>query len=317
MQVNLDSAFLDRFNGALNALHVSDADRILCAVSGGPDSLALLLLLQQTRPDRIIAATVDHRLRPESAQEAQYVQRICQEIGVPHIILSPAEKISGNVQSAARAARYALLKQAAKQHDCAYIATAHHADDQLETILMRLARGSGVDGLSGIRSKNGNTLRPLLGFSKDDLIDICAKTGLVPISDPSNENIDFERVAMRNWLASTRHPFRTDRAGRTASAMADASEALVWMTEMLAHERVQRDADADAVTCAASHVPHELKRRLLIHCLKLIEPELAPRGDAIDHLLSELSDGRTASMGNVKCEGGDNWRFTMAPPRRS
>ncbi|MFN3451280.1 MAG: tRNA lysidine(34) synthetase TilS [Sphingorhabdus sp.] len=314
MQVTVNPALLDRFNGALDALPVSDGDRILCAVSGGPDSLALLLLLQQAWPDRVVAATVDHRLRPESAKEAQYVQRICQEIGLPHVILTPTETISGNVQSSARAARYALLKQAAEQHDCAYIATAHHADDQLETILMRLARGSGVDGLSGIRSKNGNTLRPLLGFSKDELIAICANAGLVPVGDPSNENVDFERVAMRNWLASTQHPFRTSRAGRTASAMADASEALVWMTELLAHERVQRDADA--VTCDASNVPHELKRRLLIHCLKLIEPELAPRGDAIDHLLAELSDRRTASMGNIKCEGGDNWRFTIAPPRR-
>lgn len=315
MQVTVNPALLDRFNGALDALHVSDGDRVLCAVSGGPDSLALLLLLQQARPDRVVAATVDHCLRPESAEEAQYVQRICQEIGLPHVILTLTETISGNVQSSARAARYALLKQAAEQHDCAYIATAHHADDQLETILMRLARGSGVDGLSGIRSKNGNTLRPLLGFSKDELIAICANAGLVPVGDPSNENVDFERVAMRNWLASTQHPFRTSRAGRTASAMADASEALVWMTELLAHERVQRDADA--VTCDASHVPHELKRRLLMHCLKLIEPELAPRGDAIDHLLAELSDRRTASMGNIKCEGGDNWRFTIAPPRRS
>jgi len=266
-------------------------------------------------PDRVVAATVDHALRPESADEAQYVQRICKDMHVPHVILSPAEKISGNIQSAARAARYASLAQAAEQHDCAYIATAHHADDQLETVLMRLARGSGVDGLSAIRSKNGKILRPLLRFTKDELITICAAAGLDPVQDPSNANTDFERVAMRNWLANTQHPFRADRAARTASAMADASEALNWMTETLAQERVQRDTDA--VICDARDVPREIQRRLLIHCLQMLEPELAPRGDAIDRLLSELSDGRTATMGNVKCEGGDNWRFTMAPPRRN
>jgi tRNA(Ile)-lysidine synthase len=234
---------------------------------------------------------------------------------VPHVILSPAEKISGNIQSAARHARYALLAQAAEQHDCQYIATAHHADDQLETVLMRIARGSGVDGLSAIRSTNGKILRPLLGFTKDELISICATAGLNPVVDPSNENTDFERVAMRNWLANTPHPFRADRTGRTASALADASEALNWMTETLTQERVQRETGA--VRCDARDVPREIQRRLLIHCLKLLEPELAPRGDAIDRLLSELSDGRTATMGAVKCEGGDNWRFTMAPPRRN
>ncbi len=315
MQVTVDAAFLDRFNGAVNALHVPAGARILCAVSGGPDSLALLILLHKTMSDRVVAATVDHALRPESADEALYVQRMCKDMHVPHVILSPAEKISGNIQSAARAARYALLAQAAEQHDCAYIATAHHADDQLETLLMRLARGSGVDGLSAIRSTNGHILRPLLGFTKDELISICATAGLNPVEDPSNANTDFERVAMRNWLANTQHPFRADRAGRTASAMADASEALHWMTETLTQERVQRDAAT--VICDALDVPREIQRRLLIHCLQLMEPELNPRGDAIDHLLSELSCGRTATMGAVKCEGGANWRFTMAPPRRN
>ena len=315
MQVTLDAALLDRFNGAVNALHVPEGARILCAVSGGPDSLALLLLLRETMPNRVVAATVDHALRPESADEAQYVQRFCKDMHVPHVILSPAEKISGNIQSAARHARYALLAQAAEQHDCQYIATAHHADDQLETVLMRIARGSGVDGLSAIRSTNGKILRPLLGFTKDELISICATAGLNPVVDPSNENTDFERVAMRNWLANTPHPFRADRTGRTASALADASEALNWMTETLTQERVQRETGA--VRCDARDVPREIQRRLLIHCLKLLEPELAPRGDAIDRLLSELSDGRTATMGAVKCEGGDNWRFTMAPPRRN
>ena len=315
MQVTVDASLLDRFNGAVNALHVPEGARILCAVSGGPDSLALLLLLHETMPNRVVAATVDHALRPESADEAQYVQRFCKDMHVPHVILSPAEKISGNIQSAARHARYALLAQAAEQHDCQYIATAHHADDQLETVLMRIARGSGVDGLSAIRSTNGKILRPLLGFTKDELISICATAGLNPVVDPSNENTDFERVAMRNWLANTPHPFRADRTGRTANALADASEALNWMTETLTQERVQRETGA--VRCDARDVPREIQRRLLIHCLKLLEPELAPRGDAIDRLLSELSDGRTATMGAVKCEGGDNWRFTMAPPRRN
>ena len=126
---------------------------------------------------------------------------------------------------------------------------------------MRLSRGSGVDGLSAIRSTNGNILRPLLGFAKDELTSICTNAGLDPVKDPSNENSDFERVAMRNWLASTAHPFRADRAARTASAMADAAEALNWMTELLTQERVQRDKYA--VSCDMRDGPGEMKRRLI------------------------------------------------------
>ena len=313
MQITLKSAFLGRFRAALHRLESAD-DRLLCAVSGGPDSLALLLLAQQVVAGRLVAATVDHQLRAESADEAQIVAEICRNLGIPHIILTPDEKISGNLQSSARAARYALLERAADRQNCQHIATAHHADDQLETLLMRLARGSGVDGLSGIRARNGRVVRPLLEFTKAELIDICYSNGIQSVNDPSNADIDFDRVAMRNWLASTQHPFPVTRAPRTASALADASDALVWMTDTLAVHRVSHKNDV--IVCQASGLPRELKRRLLIRCLRTIDINLAPRGDAIDRVLTDLENGRTAMIGNIKCVGGEDWQFSKAPPRR-
>ena len=314
MQVTLEPDVLDRFRAALCRLDCAD-DRLLCAVSGGPDSLALLLLAQQVLPGKLVAATVDHQLRAESADEAQIVAEICRNLGVPHIILTPDEKISGNLQSSARAARYALLERTADAQNCRHIATAHHADDQLETLLMRLGRGSGVDGLSGIRTRNGRVMRPLLEFTQAELIDICSSAGIQSVNDPSNANIDFDRVAMRKWLANTQHPFSAPRALRTASALADASDALLWMTDTLAEQRISKENDV--ITCKASGLPRELKRRLLIRCLKTLDVNLAPRGDAINRLLTDLDNARTAMIGNIKCLGGSDWQFSKAPPRRS
>ena len=314
MQVTLKPVFLDRFRAALCRLGCAD-DRFLCAVSGGPDSLALLLLAQQILPGKLVAVTIDHQLRSDSANEAEVVAKICRDLGVSHIILTPDEKIVGNLQSSARTARYALLERAADAENCQHIATAHHADDQLETLLMRLARGSGVDGLSGIRARNGRVVRPLLEFTKAELIDICSSGGIEAVNDPSNANIDFDRVAMRRWLASTQHPFPATRALRTTSALADASDALVWMTDTLAAQRIRQENDI--IICKASDLPRELKRRLLIRCLRKMDSNLAPRGDAIDRLLTDLENAQASMIGNIKCLGGADWQFSKAPPRRA
>jgi tRNA(Ile)-lysidine synthase len=315
VQVTPNPDFTGRFNAALVALNVANQDSILVAVSGGPDSVALLLLAAAARPGQIVAATVDHELRPESADEAAYVADICARLGVPHIILKPDEPIVGNVQSSARTARYALLQRAADERACTHIATAHHADDQLETILMRLARGSGVDGLSAIRARNGQIIRPLLGFSKQELVSICESNGVKPVSDPSNENADFARVAMRQYLASTDHPFRAERATRTAAAIAEASDALAWMTDHLAQERVT--AQNGEVSCDVGGLPPELKRRLLLRALALMDPLLEPRGDAIDLVLTKMESGASAMIGDILCKGGPHWQFAKAPARRT
>ena len=303
-----------RFTEALERLGASDG-RILLAVSGGPDSLALLLLAQETMPDRIAAATVDHGLRPEAADEAAFVAGICNQRGVIHHILTPDRPITRNVQSSARAVRYALLESAADQADCRSIATAHHQDDQLETLLMRLARGSGLDGLSGIRARNGRIIRPMLGFSKTELEQICAAENVQPVRDPSNDDIDFDRVKMRQFLAATPHPFDPARAARSASSLAEAGEALDWVAAQLADERIERQNDGLVLNPAG--LPRALQRLLLLAALRRKEPEIAPRGEAIERLLDDLETAKTVTIGNILCKGGEVWRFSSAPPRRT
>jgi tRNA(Ile)-lysidine synthase len=284
------------------------------AISGGPDSLAMLLLAAEAYPGRIAAATVDHGLRPEAADEAEFVARLCAERGIIHTVLTPGEPITGNIQSAARKARYALLDRWATETGCDYIATAHHADDQLETMLMRLARGSGVDGLSGIRSVNGRIIRPLLGFSKAELIRICYDAGVTPVHDPSNDNADFDRVRIRQFLETSPHPFDPVAATRSASAMEQASEALDWMATNLS-DRIKQSQDGISLDPAA--LPRELQRRLLLNALKMIDPDIRPRGDSIDRALYSLRAGETITLGNILCKGGPIWLLSPAPKRRN
>lgn len=313
MQVKVSPEYLDAFGDALDRLGVKMGEPVMLAVSGGPDSLAMLLLATCLGRNPVTAATVDHGLRPEAADEAAFVADICKNIAVPHIILTPRQPITGNIQSSARKARYALLEPAADEAGCRLIATAHHGDDQIETMLMRLARGSGVDGLAAIRHRNGRVIRPLLGFSKSELEKICSDAGVLPIRDPGNDNIEYDRVAIRQWLAQSEHPFHINRIDRSARAVGDVVEALSWMTDVIATQRI--DQKNAIFQCDPEGLPREFKRRLLLRCLAQLEPELDPRGSAIDHLLTELTAGRSAMIGNILCKGGDLWSFSPAPAR--
>jgi tRNA(Ile)-lysidine synthase len=301
------------FGDAINRLTGSEG-KILLAVSGGPDSLAMLLLAASAMPGRIAAATIDHQLRPESTDEAEFVAALCPSLGVAHHILRPDTPIVGNIQSSARDARYGLLAAHAEANGCAWIASAHHADDQLETVLMRVARGSGVDGLSAVRARQGQIIRPMLGFTKKQLEAVCEDAGVAPVRDPSNDDADFDRVAMRKWLSSTDHPFDPIRAVRSAASLAEAAEALGWMADRLFETHVT--VSQDEVILDPADLPDALKRKLLLRALKHIESDIAPRGDAVDRTLMALTAGERSMLGNILCEGGKKWTFRPAPPRR-
>ena len=163
------------------------------AVSGGGDSLALLLLAHAALPGRVKAATVDHGLRPESADEADRVARYCAELGITHTTLS-VSVARGNTQEQARKARYAALGDWAEENDLCALATAHQMDDQAETFLMRLNRGSGLAGLSAIRALGSvpsapvRLVRPLLRWRRDELAAIVERFGWSAVDDPSNHD---------------------------------------------------------------------------------------------------------------------------------
>lgn len=315
MQNALPEAAVERFRNDLERL-VPAPDALLgVAVSGGPDSLALLLLCHAAYPARTIAATVDHQLRPESAEESRHVGTICASLGVPHTILSPSRPIAGSLQSAARAARYALLEDWATLKGVLAILTAHHADDQAETLLMRLNRGAGIGGLAGVRAVNGRIMRPLLHWRRDELAELVSISGLTPVCDPSNDDEGFDRVRIRKAIASS--AWLNPRAmAQSAAAQAEGDAALGWMEDRLFAERARRSGDALTLNDPQS-LPAELQRRLLIRCVRTLDHDWKMNGPDLQRLAETLRNGGKASVGTVIARATPNyWEFTPAPPRR-
>ncbi|WP_370307058.1 tRNA lysidine(34) synthetase TilS [Sphingobium abikonense] len=313
MQLTGESAALQtRLIDATRALVGNDpATRFAVAVSGGPDSMALLWLAAGAFPGRVAAVTVDHGLRPESADEAAMVARWCSAHGIDHATLHPDVPVTGNVQAWARAMRYRLME--AWRTSCAmdWIMTAHHADDQLETVVMRLNRGSGIGGLAGARARSGRVIRPLLGERKAQLQAFVDREKLPHVQDPSNRDARFDRAALR--LALSDAPWLDAQAvTRSAAALAEAETAILWSVAQLAERHVR--PDGIGWTLDRIDLPREYLRRLLVHMLMLAGAK-APRGDTLDHALQEAAAGHQASLGDWLLKGGCTWTLRPAPPR--
>lgn len=309
-------AAVDRFRDGVERLSSAGADaRYGIAVSGGPDSMALLLLASQAFPGRVEAATVDHGLRAASRDEAAMVADWCQRQDIPHAILTPDVPIIGSLQASARAARYALLERWRVDRRIDWLMTAHHADDQLETILMRLNRGAGVAGLAGVRRRNGAVLRPLLGWRKADLIALAHASGLPFVEDPSNSDARFDRVNMRRRLADADW-LDPVAAAKSAAALAESEEALNWMVSELADRHIMKDGDA--IILQSTDFPREVQRRLVLRMIaEAGGMAQAPRGDTLDDALARLEQGGKASLGDWLLSGGARWILRPAPPRRA
>ncbi|AQR75018.1 tRNA lysidine(34) synthetase TilS [Sphingomonas sp. LM7] len=289
------------------------------AVSGGADSLALLLLAAATFPGLVIAATVDHGLRPEAAGEARRVGQICAELGVPHAILTGAIP-AGNLQEGARTLRYALLAEWAGD---AWVATAHQRDDVAETFLMRARRGAGVGGLAAMRAArplgSATLIRPLLGWSRAELEAIVTAAGVVPVQDPSNRDPRFDRARIRRLLAESPE-LPADRLAFAAANLRHAEDALVWAAEREWQARSR--ITAEVVHLDPAGLPYELLRRLVERSVKqrcFFASEPPPlRGESLDHLLATLLSGGTGTIAGVKASAKHaEWRFSQAPARRS
>ncbi len=175
------------------------AGRILCAVSGGLDSMCLLqLCLEQGR--ETVCAHFDHGLRPGSAGEQAFVASWCRERQIPFVPGRWEQPDPAGGEDAARRARYAFLERARQAQDCRWIATAHNADDQAETMLLQLCRGAGSRGLSGIPPRAGHILRPLLGVSRAELEQYAARRGLAHVEDESNAEDAYARNRLRHHV---------------------------------------------------------------------------------------------------------------------
>lgn len=219
---------------------IPTASRVLVAVSGGPDSVALTHVLWRYSQEEdveisLVLSHVHHGIRAESDQEARLVENMANELGVPcHVHHFKAKEYSKNAglsfQEGARVWRYARFREDAEREGCTHIATAHHLDDQAETILYRLLRGSGTTGLAGINPDKDGIIRPFLTVTKEEILDYCRQQGLVYALDRSN----LEPIYMRNRIRLELLPeLKRKYNPRLSEALARTGELMRWDEEYI------------------------------------------------------------------------------------
>lgn len=262
---------------------LTERDGFALAVSGGPDSLALLVMVAKWRDlvgygGKIYVLSVDHQLRVESAEEVRAVGKIAARSDFLFEGLCwDGEKPETGLAAAARAARYQLMVTQMEVLGINTLLLGHHRDDQAETVLMRMAHGSGVAGLSGMARVSQQwgveLVRVLLDVGKADLIELVAAEGLVAALDPSNKNAGYERVRWRNMLdVLGENGLSTARLGVLAGRMARANEALDHATAVFlaAGVRLEISGKASILKSEFLALPRDIAQRVLIavtHCL--------------------------------------------------
>ena len=309
---------------------------LVLAVSGGPDSVALMWLAARwrkgfARGPRLIAVTIDHGLREESSREASEVKRLARTLDIEHRTLRwTGDKPRRGVPAAARDARYRLLAQAARAARATHVMTAHTRDDQAETLLMRLVRGSGIAGLSAMAresERDGILLaRPFLDVPKSRLIDTLNKAKIAFADDPTNRDTAFTRPRLRALL-----PLLAVEGGdarglaRLASRLARANAAVEVLTDgaerylALKADRSQPGLDARAF----AGLPEEIRLRLLGRGLDRVGHEGPAELGKVEALLTTLDRAiaaqaavRTTLAGAVVSLVRGRIRVEPAPARR-
>ncbi|MBR1208852.1 MULTISPECIES: tRNA lysidine(34) synthetase TilS [unclassified Bradyrhizobium] len=332
-----------------SAIPASDAKRlfaglarapaIVLAVSGGPDSVALMWLAARWRRalaqgPRLVAVTVDHGLRAEAAREARDVKRLARSLDLPHHTLRwSGPKPSTGLPAAAREARYGLLAQAARKHGATHILTAHTRDDQAETLLMRMLRGSGVAGLSAMAretERDGVMLtRPLLDISKAQLVATLKKARIGFADDPTNRDPSFTRPRLRALM-----PLLAEEGGdarnlaRLAARIARANAALEVLVDGAERYLALKSEDnLDAALFAV--MPEEIRLRLLKRAidrtghegpaeLGKVETLLAAVDEVVNQPLGKRESKLKQTLaGAVISVASGRIRIGPAPPRRA
>ncbi len=266
-------------------------DRLGLAVSGGADSMALMHLVAgwcesmgRSRAD-IVVLTVDHGLRPDSSTEAEWVATRAKALGFAHATLVwSGDKPSAGVQEAARAARYRLLLGEARRRRVSAICLAHTQDDQAETVLMRLARGSGIDGLAAMRSRSLRAgialLRPLLAVPHARLVATLEALGADWLEDPSNADLRFERVRLRRLMPRFAEAGLTAEAvSRSAWRLQRAQAALEVAVDRWIAEAARLEPAGHALLDRArlNALPEEIALRILARVLRAVGGEASAR----------------------------------------
>ena len=288
-------------------------ERVLVACSGGGDSIALLHLAQRVLgSDRLAVATVNHNLRDTQA-ELDLVARHAAALGVPHHVLDWHWDGKGNLQAAAREARRGLLTAHADALQIDHILLGHTRDDQAETFLMRLARGSGVDGLAAMQSVDGQFFRPLLHVTREELRAWLRAEGLDWAEDPSNADPRFDRVRARAMMGQLSELGLTvDRLVATADLMAEERRVLVEAARDFGRRHTETQG-GDVLVEAAGFwdLPPSLATRVLAGLiLWFSDTAYKPRSAELSQWKDRLAGGKPAPLGGVlACAEGDHLRI--------
>jgi len=299
--------------------HLKSAPALVLAVSGGPDSVALMWLAVRwrrslVRGPRLVAVTVDHGLRKEAAREARDVKRLARTLELPHrTVRWTGPKPKTGLPAAARDARYRLLGEAARAAGASHVLTAHTRDDQAETLLMRLLRGSGMAGLSAmadISERDGMVLvRPLLDVPKAQLIATLKRADIAFADDPTNRDPAFTRPRLRALLPQlaaeggnarnlARLAARLARANAAVDVMVDGAERFLALRDcdVLPHDPAVRNFEAAAFAA----LPEEIRLRLLMRAINAVGHEGPAELGKVEDLLAQLDE----SMSRPAVGGG-------------
>lgn len=283
---------------------------VVVACSGGADSLALLALAAARALDPV-AVYVDHGLRPEAHQEGAVVARAAQRLGATSDQVSVAVDSGSNLEARARDARYQALNEAARTHGAASILVGHTADDQAETVLLNLLRGSGSSGLGAMAPARDAIVRPLLAFSRADTVEICARMGLAPLVDPMNADGRFRRVWIRRELLPLLAAGARRDVVRLLARQADVLRDEAHFLDSLADSELEGVGDGLPASLIASANP-ALARRMVRRWLGRRRPELPPPGQhQVDAVLAVAAGrARATEVGGgarVERSGGVLW----------
>lgn len=292
-------AALDRLAGDLPAVGI--------AVSGGGDSVALMhMIADWACGRRVMVATVDHGLRAESAEEARQVHRAAHALSLPHAtLLWRRDTDAGNLMANARDARLRLLSGWALRNELPVVMLGHTADDQAETLMMRLARGSGIDGLAAMsewRDAFGTRwLRPMLGVGRAELRDWLTAKGIGWIDDPSNDNDDFERIRMRKAIAAM--GLDPSALARAAGHIGEARDALSQFAAQAAGDAEIRQGTITLSRQPFRDAPSEIRRRLLVaSCRWITGADYPPRRATVLHALNAIASGSRVTLDGTLIE---------------
>jgi tRNA(Ile)-lysidine synthase len=287
-------------------INIISRESVALAISGGPDSMAMLYMMHE-QGIKFTALTVNHNLRPEALEEAEYVASICTKLGIQHVILLwKHDGITSNIHDQARDARYSLMTDWCNARNIKTLCTAHHMDDRLEHFFIRISRGAGLLGLIDHEEilYNGVTIvRPMFGFTKNELLDYLYKKNIKYFEDKSNSDPKYLRSNIRKWLNSMPEELDPELFRRRVIGvkenLARASEVIQRIFEEEMRQLIWNDT---TVTVHSLPQDEEIAIMMLSHILPIISDQKdPPRMESMKRLYDKLSQNNTSKTTLCGC----------------